>query len=103
MRHAKAALFTPHSSLLEQTTREQLGTLDKSMGGSLSASKSLKKSGDSRPSTQDTLLTTGGGGHGGPPPMRLTVTESLLEALLNDVLADEVRSLLALVVQRYQC
>jgi len=93
--------LTPLSSLLEQTTREQSGTLDKSLGGSLSASKSLKKSGDSRPSTQDTLLKTGGGGQG-PPPMRLTVTESLLEALLNDVLADEVRSFLALLVQKYQ-
>lgn len=58
--------------------------------------KTPKTAGTSRPGTEVAKtagtagMQTGGGAAGeAPPPMRMAVTESLLEALLNDVLGDD--------------
>lgn len=66
--------------LLSQTTR----TIDQDLNKT-ATSKGSKTAGSARPATQETARKA----TEGPPPMRLAVTESLLEALLNDVLGDD--------------
>ena len=82
-----SASYRVDSNIVSQTTRiteTMAASLDKTQGSKASRGAASRQ-GESRPGTQDTARKA----VDGPPPMRMAVTESLLEALLNDVLGDE--------------